>query len=49
MGGTHYILMCVGKIMIRLNQNNKWTHPDIHISTFCPTAAAENSLILFAV
>lgn len=47
-GDTHYFMLHVGKFVIRLNQNNKWTHPDIHISAFHPTPAAENKLILFA-
>lgn len=47
-GDTHYLLLRVGKFVIRLNQNNKWTHPGIHISAFHPTPAAENKLILFA-
>lgn len=31
------------------NQNDKQTQPDIHITSFCPTPAAKNNLILFAV
>lgn len=47
-GDTHYFLLYVGEFVIRLYQNNKWTHPDMHISAFCPAPAAENNLILFA-